>query len=339
MGELKPLNYYSALLRKELPKEIFKRRKSPLIKGAVYLLVIFFLSYLIVTKELPLVVELGFSLVVGASYGAVGLLAHEILHGSVIKNRKIKNILGSVGFFIFSISHVTWKKWHNEEHHRNTQNREVDPDAWPSFEDIDKEGVLIKLYNLPKWMRVIGEIGYLFLEFSIHGFRKYLHYKNEFKKEDYKVAKFLTYGAFAFWGGLLFLVGFKSWVLLYIIPLLIANGLVMSYITTNHRLNPVTNINDPIVNSLSLRVPKVFDFLHFNFSHHTEHHLFPGVSSEYYPLIKKVLKERFGEKYNEMTHFKALFTLWKTPRVYFEENYLFNPRSLEKIPCLGVEKR
>ena len=89
------------------------------------------------------------------------------------------------------------------------------------------------------------------------------------------------------WISLLFIMGPGKWLFAYVIPLLIANFIVMAYIATNHRLNPIVPVNDPLANCLSVTVPRWVDVLHFNFSYHTEHHLFPAMSSKYYPLVKK----------------------------------------------------
>ena len=40
--------------------------------------------------------------------------------------------------------------------------------------------------------------------------------------------------------------------------------------------------------------------LHFNFSYHTEHHLFPGMDSEYYPLLSDLIRQRYGDRYHNL---------------------------------------
>ena len=97
--------------------------------------------------------------------------------------------------------------------------------------------------------------------------------------------------ALTVWISLLFIMGPGKWLFAYVIPLLIANFIVMAYIATNHRLNPIVPVNDPLANCLSVTVPRWIDVLHFNFSYHTEHHLFPAMSSKYYPLVKRKLKK------------------------------------------------
>ena len=69
------------------------------------------------------------------------------------------------------------------------------------------------------------------------------------------------------------------------------------------------------------------DVIHFNFSYHTEHHLFPGMNPKYYPLVKQHIKEMWPERYHEMPMTQALIALWRTPRVYFERNEPIDPNS------------
>jgi fatty acid desaturase len=121
---------------------------------------------------------------------------------------------------------------------------------------------------------------------------------------------------------------------MFFLPLLIANLIVMAYISTNHRLNPTTDVNDPLANSLTVTVPKWVDVLHFNFSYHTEHHLFPGVSSKYYPYVKQLIKEHWPERYHEMRFDQALLALWKTPRPYHNHD-LIDPSNGNVFGTLG----
>jgi fatty acid desaturase len=55
----------------------------------------------------------------------------------------------------------------------------------------------------------------------------------------------------------------------------------------------MTEVNDPLINSVSLRVPKILDVLHCNFSDHTEHHIFPlidwaGETPVSCPLVREM---------------------------------------------------
>jgi fatty acid desaturase len=69
---------------------------------------------------------------------------------------------------------------------------------------------------------------------------------------------------------------------------------------TNHFIKPLCEGNDPLVASTSVLVPDLFNRLHFNFSYHTEHHVFPNINSDYYPLVSELLKERYSDRYNQL---------------------------------------
>jgi fatty acid desaturase len=85
----------------------------------------------------------------------------------------------------------------------------------------------------------------------------------------------------------------------------------MAYVFTNHGLNPFCEINDPLGSSTSVEVHPVFDKLHHNFSYHTEHHLFPGMNSDYYPEVGRILKEKYPDRYNRIPFVDAWRRLWK----------------------------
>jgi fatty acid desaturase len=55
----------------------------------------------------------------------------------------------------------------------------------------------------------------------------------------------------------------------------------------------------------------VFDWLHSNFSYHTEHHLFPNVSADFYPLVSKLLLEHYPTRYHRIPLAEAWRLLWK----------------------------
>lgn len=103
----------------------------------------------------------------------------------------------------------------------------------------------------------------------------------------------------------------SKFVLISFISYTLTSSFLMAYIQTNHFINPIVNENDPLVSSTSVKVPKIFDFLHFNFSYHTEHHVFPNMNSDYYPEVSRLLKKNFPEKYNRISIFDAWRRLWK----------------------------
>ena len=90
------------------------------------------------------------------------------------------------------------------------------------------------------------------------------------------------------------------------VPLVVANSLIMSYIATNHFLNPLTEINDPLANTLSVTSPRWLEKLHLQFGYHVEHHLFPTLSGRHAPVVRDVLIRLYGDRYLTMPHVRAL---------------------------------
>src|SRR5687767_14822234 len=68
------------------------------------------------------------AIIIGHSMAAMGFLSHDITHGGSIKNPYLRDFLGGVGFAAFGIGPHLWRKWHNADHHNNTQVEGIDPD-------------------------------------------------------------------------------------------------------------------------------------------------------------------------------------------------------------------
>jgi fatty acid desaturase len=102
------------------------------------------------------------------------------------------------------------------------------------------------------------------------------------------------------------------------------------YIATNHLLCGMTDEahRDPLANTVSLAVPRWVDFLHLSFSHHVEHHVFPGASYHSLPAIRRALRQEFPERYRLLSWGDALRTLLGLPLVVLDKNTLVHPTGL-----------
>jgi fatty acid desaturase len=336
MRELHTLAWYRKRLAPYLPKEIYKPAASRLIGGFVYGIVIAAGLLLISMFDLNIWVKLLLTFILGTSFAAVGFLGHEILHGVVVRGNLIRNLLGALCFFPLNVGPRLWIKWHNLSHHVHTQDEKKDPDAWPTIEQISHSPFIFGIYKrLPLCFRALVSfisLAFTFTGHSIHMFSRYIKEMDSKEKLTVVAQLIITWST---WFGLLILIGLEKWFFAYLLPLFIGNFIVMAYISTNHRLNPLVTVNDPLANSLTVTVPKWVDVLHFNFSHHTEHHLFPGINPKYYPLIKEHIKRLWPDLYNEMPLSKALLALWKTPRVYYEKEQFLDPHLGNLYGTLG----
>ena len=120
----------------------------------------------------------------------------------------------------------------------------------------------------------------------------------------------------------------------YFLPLWIGYARAMAYIYTNHLLCPLTETNNPLANTLSLRVPRILDLLHLNFSHHVEHHIFPGLNSSYYPLVRTLLLKHYPDHYQLLAGSEAWRRLLSTPRHYRGATTLVNWNGDRTAPVL-----
>src|SRR5262249_19794893 len=122
---------------------------------------------------------------------------------------------------------------------------------------------------------------FLFVWFSVHSFLVLVFHS---RRNDYyaRVSRRIVYAQTAamaaFWIAVLAIVGPRPFLFLYVVPTLVANAVAMSYIATNHFLNPLTEMNDPLANTLSVTSPRWVTWLHLQFGHHVEHHVFPTMS-------------------------------------------------------------
>jgi fatty acid desaturase len=119
----------------------------------------------------------------------------------------------------------------------------------------------------------------------------------------------------------------------YFIPLGIGYAGMFFYIYTNHMICPMTSVNDPLLNSVSLRVYKLFDKLHLNFSYHTEHHIFPGMNSDYYPMVQELVETHYPERMNLIDAGEAWRLLRQTPRYYKNENTFTDWSGEKSVTC------
>lgn len=325
MRELHNTGWYVKNIRSNLPNYVFKPVPTRLLGGLAYTIVIVSGIMAISLLDLNIFVRLLISLVLGFSFSGVGFLAHEILHGTVVKRAWLKNILGGIAFLPLTVGPRLWTEWHNISHHGNTQHEDKDPDAWLSMKEFNGSGFVKFIYKIPLWFRSLFSFVALSVTFTLHSVRMFFSYIKTFKGKKHVKMLIQFIIPWVIWIGLLALIGPEKWMFAYLIPFLIGNFIVMCYISTNHRLNPLVPINDPLANSLTVTVPKWLDILHFNFSYHTEHHLFPGINPKYYGLVKKEILRLYPDRYHEMPLVEALKLLYKTPRIYYNNDKLIDP--------------
>jgi fatty acid desaturase len=260
--------------------------------------------------------------------------SHDLMHGSVQKKSRLTYPIAFLGLSMLLMPPTQWKSLHNLVHH-NTTNSLADPDRNYLFQQPDTWGKWIQNLFVPSvevnplWL-IAGMAG----SWLVHNFRNVssvLLFND--KSVDYVPAAFTVsakdrltialecVGILGIHLGVLFYLDFNpiKVILAYILPIALGHAGAMFYIYTNHMGCRMTSINDPLINSASLRVPKIFDLLHFNFSYHTEHHIFPSINSDYYPMVQELLNLHYPHRMNLIDAGEAWRLLMETPRHYKDE--------------------
>ena len=278
---------------------------------------------------------------------------HDLLHSRTVTNPWLRQIISLLGFTMLWMPPTLWKAVHNREHHNKTN----------SLKDPDRNYLDNQPKNWGKWIQNAfvpsSEVNPILLfigmshAWGVHTFRNLtsvLLFNNG--KSKYPVVAFTVSGkeqrAIAI--ELLMIIAIHTTILTYLefhpiklllsyfLPIWIGYAGLIFYIYTNHMLCRMTNVNDPLINSLSIRVPKLFDVLHLNFSHHTEHHIFPGINSDYAPMVQELLQTYYPERFNLLNAGKAWELMMQTPR-HYKNDHTFTDWSGNKFvtcPILGI---
>jgi fatty acid desaturase len=328
-ASLVPQSSYVRELRPYLPVEHFEPATSRLVLVPVHLAVIAIATITIAAGWLwwPLVPLL--SLVIGVSFSCLTFVAHEAVHGGIVRGRVARQIVGWIGFLPFTVSPRLWAAWHDRVHH-GSANITDDPDMYPTLAEYRANGWIRFFVNAfsPGGRRWRGALS-LILGFTVQSAQQLIGARRRgfLKPRAFALALVETAAGVAVWATVAILVGFVPFLFVFVVPLLVANTIVMSFILTNHSLSPRVEINDPLVSGLSVTAPRWIEWLTLQFGYHVEHHLFPAMSSRHARWVRELLRRRWPERYQSMSLRAALGRLHRTARVYKDAVTLVDPRT------------
>jgi len=273
---------------------------------------------------------------------------HDLLHCPAISNPRLRQLVSLLGFTMLWMPPTLWKSVHNREHHNKT-NSEQDPDRNYLYSQPNNWGKWIQNVFVPSsevnpFLLTIG----MAHAWGVHVFRNltsvlFFNDKNAqypvfafsiSEKDRQKIVGELI-AIISLHVAILLSLQFSPVKLLlaYFLPIWIGHAGLMFYIYTNHMLCRMTSVNDTLINSLSIRVPKIFDLLHINFSYHTEHHIFPSMNPNYYPMVQELLLTHYPDRFNLMDADKVWKLMLKTPRHYLNETTFTDWSGTKLVPC------
>jgi fatty acid desaturase len=267
------------------------------------------------------------AILIGHSLACLAFVAHEISHNAVIRHRPLKRVLELAALGINMVPPTMWNRLHNDAHHSHANTVE-DPDR--AYLESERSGAtwLYAAATMPAregWRANVLVFVHFVTYLSRHiaavfypGDAKpdILTRKPAYRAGERRAIALELVLMFGMQYGIWVAVG-GSWANYFWaspVALCVASAVIVSYVFTNHFLNPISHDHDPLAGSTSVRVPKLFDRLHSNFSFHTEHHLFPTLNSDYYPLVSEALKQEAPEAYRQLGFAEAWRQLWLQPR-------------------------
>ncbi len=315
-----------AKIRADLPPEAFEPQPYQALWAIPLVAVIVAGSALVIAVRIPWYLALLVAIGIGNSYAIFAFLAHEVLHGNVVRSHHLENLIGYCAFFIFLLSPGFWRVGHVAVHHRNTNQPLRDPETVhvSQFQRSKMLSSIKKFYPSRSW----ENLAFLFVGVTVsyqlnlwvhwHHFEtlRILKRRREIVISSIELALWIFFALSIGWRGALFAI---------VIPMLVANFVSMTYVVTNHFLNRQVEVDDPLVHSLSLTKPRWLERLYFNFSYHIEHHLFPEMNAKFAPLVRKSLMKHARDKYISAPHWKAFWAYLRLPHVYRDEETLVNP--------------
>jgi fatty acid desaturase len=324
-------------LRSLLPPEAFRADSSRLtlvlINLAILMLGWGMASGLERWPPLALPLFLPFLLLMANAVVVLLFATHDLLHGSAIRGQGPRRWVGFLGLAVLWMPPTLWQAVHNRQHHSHT-NSLADPDrsylesqpatwgkriqhAFVPSDQVSPLGLALGM-GAAWWVHNLRSLVSVLLGPHFEGARAVVPAAFNVSPRERRAIRLELLLIIVAHAGVIAAIGLRPLPLLlgYGLPLGLGYAVAMAYIYTNHMLCPLDDENNPLANSVSLDVPAFVDLLHLNFSHHVEHHLFPGMNADYYPKLRQLLLDRHRETYQLLSAPEAWRRLLSTPRHY-----------------------
>jgi linoleoyl-CoA desaturase len=258
------------------------------------------------------------SVLLGCVVAAIGFnVMHDGAHGSFSKYKSV-NVFAAFSLNILGGNSFMWNMKHNIIHHAFTNVDGVDDDIdiqpWMRMSETQKKYKLHKYQHFYFWF--LYSLLYIFWIFVLD-YQKYFKSKvgtmplKKMTLSDHFVFwGFKLFHAFLFIGLPIYMVGFTSWLISFVVFTCVA-GFVLSLVfqlahTVEHTAFPVANIetgrldDEWAIHQIKTTANfatnnRVVSWLVGGLNFQIEHHLFPKISHVHYPAISKIIKQACRE--------------------------------------------
>lgn len=276
--------------------------------------------------------------VIAFAFAGLMFLGHEVMHGAIVRGRRARLLVGGVCFAPLVVSPHLWTIWHNRMHHAHANHLDLDPDMYPSLARYRSNAAARFAIDhfAPAGRRWRG-LTSLVIGFTVQSLEILIGARAQLRisAREHRYAIVETITVVALWSAVAVATGALGFVFAFVLPLLIANAIVMAFILTNHTLCPANDTNDPLLGALSVTTPGWIEWLTLHFGYHVEHHLFPAVSARHARAIRAAIVEHWPERYQAMPIGAALARVFATGRVYQDATTLLDPRTGHVWPTLS----
>lgn len=310
------MGYYTSRLKKYIPKEAFRPAPYKLLPMSIHVCLIYLWLFVIRQNDTWLVI-VSMSVLIGISYACLFLYCHELTHGTIVRKQPFR-YWAELFYWSFSgMPPTMWEKIHNLNHHKSMNNYD-DPDRRTFKSEKNLWNSLYNVFIYPnKTLRFSFTVGFAMIFYTskhlvavffpegtkpaIVTFRPTYS-----RKEQWKVFfEFLF--VLLMQGLILAILGWKLYLIVSLVSWFIYSSGLIIFIITQHLRNPnFKDTADPLLTSTSVIVPVFLDKLIDWHSYHVEHHVFPGINFDYYPVISKKIQEHFPDRYQRLPFWRAV---------------------------------
>ena len=270
-----------AKIQDKLDPKLFKR--DPIVGIITVGMFVLYWGLFALGVKYPLMI-LPIGILLGFIAEFLSMANHDILHGSVFKNKTFSLLFCIPNSCITLISPSFWKFWHNL-HHQSV-------DRWTAEKRPYEMGY--ETYGYPTLRKLVGPFELFFYKI-IHLTRtqfKFITDKRYTSERHLSLKKAVTIQFMIIVAFKIFLfvkLPFVFWLGLELLPILIQGFLSSIFLVTQHSHKLEMKGSIP---TYSVFMGKWIDLWFLNVGYHVEHHLFPHLPSRHLPLIRQELLQR-----------------------------------------------
>jgi fatty acid desaturase len=311
---------YARVLMPEIPRQAFEPAPRKLWTIAAHLVVIAG-GWITLPRVAPVYWPL-VSLTIGFSLSCIALIAHDVSHRNVVRSRFLLYPLELLLWSLVCVPTTVWRRAHSYHH---IATNAVDD---PKRRFLKSEaGVTTATYGALFYPhRGLRYNPLCLLYFATTNIRNLVaaFYVGDSKprlvpskpaythrdrlKIVFELAVIVAI-QIAIWAS----VGHRAFVSASLFPVFVASAVASLYFFASHAFRPLRNDGDVLEASTSIVLPRIIDKLHVNQSYHTEHHLFPNMNPDYYPLVGQLIERHFLRSYHRIPVSLAWSQMWKLP--------------------------